>query len=152
MKTTQKLQIKKTAFVDYKPAELKKNKEWIIVYYAINPLENKLQRIRVRVPIIKNTREREKHAKKMCLKINSKLENGWSPFFVEKASNGLKQFKEAVELFNNQNDKHVKDGIKRPQTVKSYKTFLRGISKYIEDNKERISVVFCLDFNKKICC
>ena len=41
------------------------------------------------------------YIKKMCLKINSKLENGWSPFFVEKASNGLKLFKEAVELLIN---------------------------------------------------
>jgi len=147
METTQNLQIKRTAFVDYKPAELKKNKEWIIVYYAKNPIENKLQRIRV--PVIKNTRERDKHAKKMCLKINSKLENNWSPFFTDKASNGLKQFKDIVEIFNKQNDKQVKDGSKRPQAVKSYKSFLRGITKFIADNKEQHNVVFCLDFNKK---
>lgn len=30
--------ISKVAFVDYKPAELKLNKEWIIEYYAKNPI------------------------------------------------------------------------------------------------------------------
>ncbi|MFW0737567.1 hypothetical protein [Flavobacterium sp. T12S277] len=53
----------KVIFVDYKPAELKLNKEWIIVYYAKNPLTGKLERMRLRVPTMASNTARLKHAK-----------------------------------------------------------------------------------------
>ena len=40
---------KKTPFVDFVPAELRKNKTWRIVYYVINPYTNQLEIKKVRV-------------------------------------------------------------------------------------------------------
>ncbi len=86
------------AFIDYKPAELHKNKEWRIVYYAKVPTKNELKRFRVRIPKIKNLRERNKTANKMVLSINQKLACGWSPFYEDK-SNQYKSIDEVFQLF-----------------------------------------------------
>jgi len=40
-------------FLDYIPAELRINKEWIIVYSVKSPSTGKLQRVRKRVPHLK---------------------------------------------------------------------------------------------------
>lgn len=66
-------------FIDYLPAELRKGKDWIIVYYSKNPLTKQNTRYRVRVPKIKNAKAREQTAKKMCAQINERLQNGWIP-------------------------------------------------------------------------
>lgn len=54
-------------FVDFIPAELRTNIDWIIVYYAKNPITSKLERQRIRVPKIKNVSERLRFAKKMMI-------------------------------------------------------------------------------------
>ena len=76
-------------FVDYKPAELHKGKEWRVEYYAKIPAQNQMKRFRKRVPNISSQKEREKYAKKIIASINQKLENGWSPFY-EDSNNGYK--------------------------------------------------------------
>ena len=43
---------KSNAFIDYKPAELRMNKGWMIVYYAKNPITDKLDLQRIRVASI----------------------------------------------------------------------------------------------------
>jgi integrase/recombinase XerD len=71
--TEKKLVSKKIAFLDFKPAELKFAKDWLIIYYIKNPETNNLERKRVRVPSISNKNERLKYAKKMVFEINKKL-------------------------------------------------------------------------------
>ncbi|AMA48223.1 MULTISPECIES: hypothetical protein [Flavobacterium] len=115
-------QVKVTAFIDYKPAELKANKEWIIVYYSKNPTNKKLERQRVRVPILKNKNERLRHAKKIVLEINKKLVNGWSPYLEETGKN-YKSFGQAILEFLKGIDKQVADSVLRPDT-KNYFSLL----------------------------
>lgn len=57
-------------FVDYKPAELHKGKEWRIEFYAKVPAKNEFKRFRKRVPPMDSSKEREKYAKKMIATIN----------------------------------------------------------------------------------
>ena len=89
---------KSIAFVDYKPAELRINKDWLIVYYAKNPVTGKLECQRLRVPVINNKTERLKQDKKIVLEINNKLVAGWSPFLEETGKN-YKTFKEVINAF-----------------------------------------------------
>lgn len=51
-------------FVDYKPAELRQNKDWIIVYYAKVPVKDEFKRFRMRLPQINSKTERLRYAKK----------------------------------------------------------------------------------------
>ena len=136
---------KRIVFVDYKPAELRANKVWYIEYYAKNPLTEKLERLKKRVPSMKSQREREKYAKKMVQAINQKLETGWSPFY-ENPSNQYKSLEDSFSLFLKQLEKEVKDGIKRPDTLRSWKSFFSNISAYINEKHLDIKFVLNIDF------
>lgn len=136
---------KRIVFVDYKPAELRANKVWYIEYYAKNPLTEKLERFKKRVPSMKSQREREKYAKKMVQAINQKLETGWSPFY-ENPSNQYKSLEDSFSLFLKQLEKEVKDGIKRPDTLRSWKSFFSNISAYIKEKHLDIKFVLNIDF------
>jgi integrase/recombinase XerD len=136
---------KRIVFVDYKPAELRANKVWYIEYYAKNPLTEKLERFKKRVPSMKSQREREKYAKKIVQAINQKLETGWSPFY-ENPSNQYKSLEDSFSLFLKQLEKEVKDGIKRPDTLRSWKSFFSNISAYINEKHLDIKFVLNIDF------
>ena len=145
MDKTTKIAPKRIAFIDYKPAELRDNKSWYIEYYAKNPLTEKLDRFRNRVPKMKSVQERRKYAKKMILTINQKLESGWSPFF-ENPNNQYKSLEDSFSLFLKQLEKEVKDGIKRPDTLRSWKSFFSNISAYIKEMCLDIKFVINIDF------
>ncbi|MFK7049868.1 tyrosine-type recombinase/integrase [Flavobacterium davisii] len=140
-------QVKVTAFIDYKPAELKVNKEWIIVYYSKNPTNKKLERQRVRVPILKDKTERLRHAKKIVLEINKKLVNGWSPYLEETGKN-YKSFKQAILEFLKGIDKQVADSVLRADTKRSYSSNCNLIQLFVE-TKAKIN--FALEINRKFC-
>jgi integrase/recombinase XerD len=140
--------ISRVVFVDYKPAELKLNKEWIIVYYSKNPLTSKLERIRLRVPSMTSKSERLKHAKRIVVEINLKLASGWSPF-TEQAGANYRTFKNAVEDFLINLKKQLKDNVIRPDTLRSYNSNLNLLQQYIEE--KNIKIVFALELNKLFC-
>lgn len=140
--------ISSVAFIDYKPAELKQNKEWIIVYYAKDPVTSILERIRLRVPIIASKTERLKHAKKIVLGINLKLAEGWSPFLEESGKN-YKTFQSCVDEFLNSLKKQLKDEILRPDTLRTYNSNLNLIQQFIHVKK--LKIIFGQEINKKFC-
>ena len=107
------------AFVDYKPAEFRMNKEWMIVYYSKNPINGILECQRLRVPSIKSKTERIKHAKKIVLEINTRLIEGWSPF-LETTGKNHKTFTDAVAGFLKQIQKQLNDGVVRPRFISFY--------------------------------
>lgn len=108
-------------FVDYKPAELHKGKEWRVEYYVKIPAQNQMKRFRKRVPTISSQKEREKYAKKMIASINQKLENGWSPFY-EDTNIGYKSIDYCFDLYLNNIEKEKNDGIIRPDTFQASST------------------------------
>lgn len=138
----------KVIFVDYKPAELKINKEWIIVYYAKNPVTRKLERIRLRVPSIASRSVRLKHAKLIVSEINIKLSNGWSPFLEETGKN-YKTLQACIEDFLSSIKKQIKDNVLRPDTLRTYNSNLNILQKFISDKK--LNIVFALELNKRFC-
>ena len=71
---------KTRTFIDFKPAELRQGKDWLIVFYCKNPLNLQLERFRYRVPPAKNITERKKLAKTMLMNINNSLQIGWTPY------------------------------------------------------------------------
>jgi integrase/recombinase XerD len=139
---------KSIAFVDYKPAELRINKDWLIVYYAKNPVTGKLECQRLRVPVINNKTERLKHGKKIVLEINNKLVAGWSPFLEETGKN-YKTFKEVIDAFLKQLKKQLKDGVVREDTLRTYNSNLNLFQQFFIE--KHIKITFAIEINKKIC-
>jgi integrase/recombinase XerD len=140
--------VSKIIFVDFKPAELKLTKEWMIVYYSKNPLTNKLERIRIRVPSMTSNAERLKHAKRIIIEINIKLASGWSPF-IEQAGSTYKTFQSSVDDFLSTIKKQVKDNVARPDTLRTYNSNLNLLQQYVKEKK--LNIVFALELNKNFC-
>ena len=137
---------KRTIFIDYKPAVLQKGvkENWLIVYHAKVPAQNEFKRFRKRVPPLSPTREREKYAKKMIATINQKLENGWSPFY-EDNNVKYKSLEYCAELFLKMQEREVEEGVKRTDTLRSYKSFLDLFVKYLKDKKLMLKFVIEID-------
>ena len=137
---------KRTIFIDYKPAVLQKGvkENWLIVYYAKVPAQNEFKRFRKRVPPLSPTREREKYAKKMIATINQKLENGWSSFY-EDNNVKYKSLEYCAELFLKMQEREVEEGVKRTDTLRSYKSFLDLFVKYLKDKKLMLKFVIEID-------
>lgn len=72
-----------TPFLDFKPAEVKRNKEVYVAFYVLDPTNEKLKRIRIRCNRIKNRREQYIYASRLCFEINKKLYEGWNPLTGE---------------------------------------------------------------------
>ena len=75
-----------TPFIDFRPAEVRKNKETYILYYVLDPASDKLKRMRIRCNRVKCPRERLKYANLICAEINRKLYNGWNPLTGEEST------------------------------------------------------------------
>ena len=145
MKNITKKSSNKLIFVDYRPAELKINKAWYIEYYVKSPSTDKLVRFRNRVPQIKTKRARELYAKKMIEAINIKLYNGWSPWY-ENPNNNYKLISDAFELYINKLKKEMLDGIKRPDTLRAYTSFVSNVQRYIDEKQLAIKYLVEIDF------
>ena len=139
---------KSIAFLDYKPAELKMNKEWVIVYYSKNPVNGILERQRLRVPCISNKSERIKHGKRIALEINNRLAEGWSPYLEDTGKN-YKTFELVSEEFLSHLKKQLKDGVVRPDTMRTYNSNLNLLHEFFVQKK--IKITFALEITKKIC-
>ncbi|MEK8179276.1 tyrosine-type recombinase/integrase [Flavobacterium buctense] len=137
-----------SVFVDFIPAEFRQAKDWLIVYYAKNPLTQKLERQRVRVPKIKGNSERLRFAKKMVVEVNGKLLSGWSPFLEENGKN-FKGWNEAIFDFEKYLKKQFDDGGLRFDSIRTYTSNLSLLKEFIKTKKLKID--FVLQFNKSIC-
>ena len=137
--------VKSSVFYNFTPAELKINKRWFVIFYAKNPLTQKMERFRVSVPAIKQKTERIKHAKKMVLEINKKLDSGWLPYY----SSGTQEFKSweycSTKLIYFL-EEDIKKGIRRKDTLRSYNSAISMINKYCEENNIKLNLV--LELNK----
>jgi integrase/recombinase XerD len=137
---------KAIAFIDYKPAELCIKSQWLVVFYAKNPVTQKLERFRLSVPAISSKTERLKQGKKIVIEVNKKLDSGWLPYYSNNEANEFKSFEYCVDKFLEQTKKEVANGTKRTDTLRSYTSFLSMISKYAIEKKIKMNLV--LEFNK----
>lgn len=136
---------KATAFIDYKPAELRINKQILVVYYAKHPITQDFERFRVTVPKIRSKKEQIKHGKKIELEINKKLESGWLPYYSNNKSNEFKTFEFCATKLIEQTKKEVEKEDKRNDTLRSYKSFFSMIYTYFKEKEITLNLIF--EFN-----
>ncbi|MFN3909201.1 MAG: tyrosine-type recombinase/integrase [Flavobacterium sp.] len=139
--------VNSAVFINFKPAELVCNSQWLVVYYAKNPINGKMERFRVHVPKLKSTTDRKKLGKKIALEINQKLYNGWLPWYSDAKSSQFKSFDYCKDKFLEITKKEVTEGIKRVDTLRSYTSFLNMIKKYVEEKIIDLNLI--LNFNKE---
>lgn len=117
-----------TPFIDFRPAQVMRNKEVYVCYYVLDPTNDKLKRMRVRCNRIKNPRERAKYAALLCAEINRKLYNGWNPLIGDDSASTKRL--SIVEAATDYVRRKAKD--LRKDTVRSYRSKLSFFTKWCE--------------------
>lgn len=137
-----------TPLVDYIPAELRENKTWEVVYYALDPESGKLKIKRHRVRKLKNVSERRKLARRMVHEVNRKLMRGWNPFVLSGETKSFTKFSSAVKIYLSRIEKQVNSGALRPDTLRAYGSYLKNLETYIGqvENPE----MFCIKLNEDL--
>jgi len=129
MNTTEKS--KSILFIDYIPAVLRENKDWIIVFRVFNPLTNKLDRKRYRVPKTSKVSERRKLASRMIFTINNKLENGWNPILEDEAPKALTLIVDTLNSYLRGIKRDAETGEIRNDTIVSYTSVINSFRKFL---------------------
>ena len=141
--------VKIYSFIDFIPAELRVNKDWLVIYYYKNPVTQKLQRFRICVPSHSIYSERIKLGKRIANAVNDKLNNGWSPFNNIEEVIRHKTFENATLEFRSYLKKQFEDGCLRADSVRTYNSNLNLLQQYIIEQK--IEITFALQINKQLC-
>ncbi len=132
----QKLEIQSTnlfkPLLNYIPAELHENKEWIIVFYVIDPIKKKLVRQRKRVPKHKRVVERRIMAKRMVALINSNLEKGWNPIITDESPRSLTLLPDVANEYLNYLERDYRSGQIRKDTFRSYSSYMRNFISWLK--------------------
>lgn len=129
--------------IRYIPAVLheQKGKDWRIVYYALHPQSHELQKVRIRVNLIKKKYPKKSDARRHCAEmiqqINAKLSGGWSPFFEGEDSRLYVPLTEVCRLF-------VAERELRTATMRSYQSFCKMLCEWADKNAPKI---YCSLFN-----
>lgn len=123
--------------IDYLPAEIHEAKSgWYIVYYVKHPGTNKLTRKRIKWNRIANITERRRTAKQLCQRINMKLASGWNPFIEQDAPKSFTLIKDAVDLYLKHQQKALKDQVIRPDTFRSYTSYVNNWFTWHQKNRK----------------
>ena len=130
-----------TPFLDFKPAEVKRNKEVYVSFHVLDPTNEKLKRIRIRCNRIKNRKKQERYASRICLEINRKLYEGWNPLTGENpaAKKKVSLTESAIRYVR------AKEKVLRKDSARSYRTKLTFFVKWCE--KEKIANWLCGRFS-----
>lgn len=132
----------------YRLPVYKKGAQHYVEFYVFNPMTGKLARRKKMFDHIKNVRNRNEAAEKFCKEISHRLRSGWNPF-VEESSNGeYAIFTNVCSKYEEYLQKMLNEGQMRDDTVVGYKSKLKILKQWIEE--EKISVYFAYQFNSKV--
>jgi integrase len=131
--------------IEYLPAVLHELKcGWRIEYYALNPAENTLKRVRVKVKRLTERYRTKKEAREHCQNIintiNAKLAGGWSPFYSIEDSRLYVKLSEVAKLFIAEKTKELRAG-----TMRSYSSVVKML---IEWTTKNLPDIYCSMFGK----
>jgi len=137
-----------TPLVDYIPAELRENKTWEVVFYALDPVSQKLKIKRHRVKKLKSISERRLLGKRMVHEINRRLMRGWNPFLSKSEKKGFIKLKSAIETYLSRIEKQVLNDSLRPDTLRAYTSYLKNLLIYLIESGN--GDIFCIKLNESM--
>lgn len=128
--------------LNYKYAELCKGKKWFVNYAAIDPSTGTLKRKRIYLNHIHDAKLRERYARKLCTKINDKLDQGWNPFISEKNNNQYTDIKKAFDFLLLYKSRSLSD-----RGLATYKSRIGIFFDYLKANK--LDKIFVFEFTDR---
>jgi integrase len=126
--------------LNYKYAELSKGLKWYVHYMVLNPATGRLVRRRIYLQHIKDAKLKERYARKLCNKINDKLDQGWNPFVTEKDNKQYTDLKKAFDFLLTYKGSYLSK-----RCVENYKNRIKMFMEYLKANKMDSLFVFELN-------
>lgn len=129
----------------YLPARICKGKDLCIKYYVWDHVENKRKRKVMRFNYMRKSypmREILRVMSNKVLEINFKLEQGIDPILEAKSTKSYTRMTDIFEVFL-----YIKEKEMRPDGFRSYKSFVKKLTDWIEKNNRNLYVI---QFNKDI--
>lgn len=125
-------------------------KESYIDFYCFDPAKGKMRRKKIKLNTIKNSTQRKKYAKDYMNRLAEQLTLGWNPWIEAEDSNAYMLFDEVCEKYRIFIDKMTRDGNYRPETHKSYSSYLRNMEEWNKE-KKKVPITYIYQFNKDFC-
>ena len=124
-------------------------KQCYIGFYAIDPATGQMKRKRYKLEHIKGIKQRRRYAQRMIFEIIDKLDHGWNPWVHEEPQVTPPGFNETCDNYKDYVDARSKKGTLRPDTARSYISYLRVFRKWCTDRKQPITK--CYQLTKSLC-
>lgn len=136
-----------SSFIDYIPAQLHEGKVWYIDYYVKDPAKpDEFKRRQIKCNRIKSITERRRFGRRLVDEINNKLRNGWNPLLEQEAPKSFHRLSEALSTFLNTCDLALKTGELRPDTVRSYRSYITMLKEWLD--MRELSKILLINFGK----
>ena len=135
----------RTQVIPYVPAELRENKEWIIVFYVKHPITGQLVRQRLRCNKFSSKTKNRDYARSIVRNINVKLADGWNPLIEREGQKAYTRLAEAMEIFMRNKRKEF-----RPDSIRSYQSYIHIIEEYLQEKKQTNLLSFQFDRSKAL--
>ena len=133
----------------YKLPKLHTGKEWYIGFYAFNPANGTMQRKKIKLNHIKSIKSRRSYADGYIKRLSEQLSLGWNPWIEQEAGTSYLPFTEVCDKYRQYIHKMLRDDRYRPETLKSYSSYLHNMIEFNENKKVPIS--FMYQFDKNFC-
>ncbi len=118
------------------PAELQYHKNgngWQIVYYVYNPVSDKMEKKRIRMNMLykklHNRTEFRRRCNDIICDINIRLKSGWTPYGESVNSRYYEYVTDVLQKFLDEKSDEL-----RKDSLRSYKSFVKQLSAYIDKN------------------
>lgn len=133
----------------YTPPVLHTGKDWYIDFYAFCPATGKMKRKKIKLNHIDAIAARRKYARDLMNRLAEKLSVGWNPWIEAESSSAYILFKEVLDRYRTYMAKMLNDGRYRPETLKSYTSYLRNMELFNQEKKVPITYIY--QFDKDFC-
>ena len=133
----------------YTPPVLHTGKDWYIDFYAFCPATGRMKRKKIKLNHIDSITARRKYAKEFMNRIAEKLSTGWNPWIEAESSSAYILFAEVLDRYRTYIAKMLHDGRYRPETLKSYTSYLRNMELFNKEKKVPITYIY--QFDKDFC-
>lgn len=130
----------------YTYPKLHTGKEWYISFYAFDPVQGKMRRKRIKINHIQKITERRKYAAGVMYRISKQLEYGWNPWIEAENPKAYHTFKDVCDKYNTFLEKMFNDGNLRERTMYGYKSMLRTLISW--NDNQKIPITYIYQFNK----
>lgn len=124
-------------------------KQCYIGFYAIDPATGQMKRKRYKLDHIRGKKQRRRYAQRMIYEIMDKLDRGWNPWVHEEPQVAAPGFDETCDNYKDYVDARSKKGTLRPDTARSYHSYLRVFREWCADRKQPITK--CHQLTKSLC-